>query len=316
MCLIGSEGDSIPIAMLYRKNSRSGVTKWNGLNRCSRHTLTSDACALPGTGGTVFVNEPATDELTNTRLGFAEPIDAVILGARSGIGEAFLSELNNYSQVRALYGTSRAPHWQTLEGQHPKIRRHILDIVDEASLAAFAKHLTDERIKPNLILNCTGILHDDALQPERSWGQLDLTEMQKVFAVNTFGVGLVIKHLLPLMRSGERSVFASLSARVGSIEDNRLGGWYSYRASKAAQNMLVKTAAIEAKLKAPDLICVQLHPGTVKSDLSAPFTKRLPSRHRVFTPAFACERLCEVISGLSRRNSGQFFAWDGQQVSW
>jgi NAD(P)-dependent dehydrogenase (short-subunit alcohol dehydrogenase family) len=145
---------------------------------------------------------------------------------------------------------------------------------------------------------------------------LDLSEMQKVFAVNTFGVGLVIKHLLPAMRQGERSVFASLSARVGSIEDNRLGGWYSYRASKAAQNMLVKTAAIEARLKTPELICVQLHPGTVDSELSAPFTKRLPNRHKVFTPAFACERLCDVLGGLSRQDSGHFFAWDGKPVSW
>jgi NAD(P)-dependent dehydrogenase (short-subunit alcohol dehydrogenase family) len=118
------------------------------------------------------------------------------------------------------------------------------------------------------------------------------------------------------MRAGERSIFASLSARVGSIEDNRLGGWYSYRASKAAQNMLVKTAAIEARLKSPALICVQLHPGTVASELSAPFTKRLPNRHSVFTPAFACERLCSVIGGLSRSDTGQFFAWDGKSVSW
>lgn len=249
-------------------------------------------------------------------LGFEAPIDAVILGARSGIGEAFLSELSTYPQVRSIYGTSRAPHWQSLEGSNAKIRRHALDIVDEASIERFVSHLDSEGVKPSLIINCTGILHDQALQPERSWRDLNLEEMQKVFAVNTFGVGLLIKHLLPVMRPGERSIFASLSARVGSIEDNRLGGWYSYRASKAAQNMLVKTAAIEARLKSPSLICVQLHPGTVASELSAPFTKRLPSRHSVFTPAFACERLCDVIGGLSRSDTGQFFAWDGEMVAW
>jgi len=265
---------------------------------------------------TAHVTTTAASSSAEPCLGFAQPIDALILGARSGIGEAFLNELSTFRQVRRIYGTSRAPHWQSLEGTDMKIRRHQLDIVDEASIERFVAHLDDQGIKPNLIINCTGILHDEALQPERSWRDLGLEEMQKIFAVNTFGVGLLIKHMLPAMRLGERSVFASLSARVGSIEDNRLGGWYSYRASKAAQNMLVKTAAIEARLKSPSLICVQLHPGTVASELSAPFTKRLPNRHSVFTPAYACERLCAVIGGLSRSDSGQFFAWDGQMVAW
>ena len=218
--------------------------------------------------------------------------------------------------MRSVYASSRSSHWQNIEKQHPKIRRHQLDIVDEESIESLITQLRDDGVQPNLILNCTGILHENVIQPERSWRQLRLAEMQKVFSVNTFGVGLLIKHIFPAMRRRERAIFASLSARVGSIEDNRLGGWYSYRASKAAQNMIVKTAAIEAKLKLPDLICVQLHPGTVDTGLSAPFTKRLPDRHRVFTPAFACERLCEVIGGLERRDSGHFFAWDGSPVSW
>ena len=113
-----------------------------------------------------------------------------------------------------------------------------------------------------------------------------------------------------------RALFASLSARVGSIGDNRLGGWYSYRASKAAQNQIIKTAAIEAARRYPELVLVALHPGTVDSALSAPFTKRLPKTHRVFTPEFSCARLCEVLNGLEANQTGGLFAWDGAVIPW
>ena len=258
----------------------------------------------------------AASPVTTTCLGFTAPIDAVVLGARSGIGEAFLNELSAMSQVRTIYGTSRAAHWAQLESTSTKIRRCEVDIVDETSVKAFAERLKTDDCRPNLVINCTGLLHDAEVQPERSWHHLSMMEMQRTFAVNTFGVGLLIRYLLPTMKTGERSIFASLSARVGSIEDTRLGGWSSYRASKAAQNMLVKTAAIEARLKAPGLICVQLHPGTVSSELSAPFVGRLPERHAVFTPAFSCERLCAVLEGLDVQDSGRFYAWDGQSVAW
>ena len=137
--------------------------------------------------------------------------------------------------------------------------------------------------------------------------------MRHVFEINTFGVGLLAKHLIPLFPRQGRSVFASLSARVGSIADNRLGGWYSYRASKSAQNMFIKGLSIEAKMRWPELVCVALHPGTVDSQLSAPFTARVPE-NKLFSPAQSCAYLCSVVEGLSPDDSGNFYAWDGQPI--
>ena len=137
--------------------------------------------------------------------------------------------------------------------------------------------------------------------------------MRKVFDVNTFGVALLGKHLLPVLPRRERAVFGTFSARVGSIDDNRLGGWYSYRASKAAQNMIVKTLALEASRKRPELICVALHPGTVKTDLSQPFSSRVPPG-KLFSAEQSCQYLSEVLSGLTPEDTGGFFAWDGESI--
>ena len=152
----------------------------------------------------------------------------------------------------------------------------------------------------------------NAARPNR---HLDLEVMRRVFDVNTFGVGLLGKHFLPLFDRQSRGIFASLSARVGSIGDNRLGGWYSYRASKAAQNMIIKTLAIEASMKRRQLICVALHPGTVDTDLSKPFTGRL-SPEKLFSQSTACQHLCTVLEGLTPQDTGRFIAWDGQEIEY
>jgi len=137
--------------------------------------------------------------------------------------------------------------------------------------------------------------------------------MRRIFDVNTFGVALLGKHLIPLFPREGRCVFVSLSARVGSIADNRLGGWYSYRASKAAQNMIIKGLAIEAKRRWPSLVCVALHPGTVRSKLSDPFTSKMRP-DQLFSPEQSCEHLCRVIESLGPDDSGNFYAWDGQVI--
>ena len=137
--------------------------------------------------------------------------------------------------------------------------------------------------------------------------------MRQVFDVNTFGVGLLAKHFIPMFPRDGRSVFGSLSARVGSIADNHLGGWYSYRASKAAQNMIIKGLSIEAKMRWPELVCIALHAGTVKSQLSKPFTSRVPDE-KLFSPEQSCQYLCDVIDTLQPADSGNFYAWDGQPI--
>ena len=169
------------------------------------------------------------------------------------------------------------------------------------------------RYQPNFVINCTGVLHTQRWGPERTWRHFDIDVMRHVFDVNALGVGLLGKHLIPLMPRHGRSIFASLSARVGSISDNRLGGWYSYRASKAAQNMLIKGLSLEAKMRWPELVCVALHPGTVESDLSAPFAANVPTE-KLFSPQQSCAYLCNVMNQLNPTDSGNFYAWDGQAI--
>ena len=137
--------------------------------------------------------------------------------------------------------------------------------------------------------------------------------MAAVFAVNTLGPALVAKHFLPLMPRKGRSVFAALSARVGSIGDNRLGGWYSYRASKAALNQILRTLAVEAARTHPELIVAGLHPGTVRTALSQPFRPE-PGTPGLFSPEESAAHLVRVLDGLHPRDSGQVFAWDGQPI--
>ncbi len=153
------------------------------------------------------------------------------------------------------------------------------------------------------------------MKPEKRIADLDAASVLRAFTVNALGPALVIKHFLPTMDRHARTIIANISARVGSITDNRLGGWYAYRASKAAQNMLTRTVAIELARRNTNALCVGLHPGTVETALSEPFRKRVP-RERLFTPARAAQQLLAVLEGLGPEDSGGFFAWDGQPIPW
>ncbi len=242
-------------------------------------------------------------------MGFSEPIRAVVIGARGGVGSAFVEAISAASGRNEVWATSTTGDGVPASASHTSA----LDITSEDSVVSMAEALDRAEFCPNFVINCTGILHTDSFGPERSWRHLDLDVMRRVFEVNTFGVGLLGKHLIPRFDRRARSVFASLSARVGSIEDNRLGGWYSYRASKAAQNMFIKTLAIEASMKWQGLICVALHPGTVDTELSKPFTSRVPEE-KLFSREVACRHLCDVVEGLTVKDSGGFYAWDGKPI--
>ncbi len=165
----------------------------------------------------------------------------------------------------------------------------------------------------DLVIVATGILHRASISPEKSMREMSANAMAEVFAINTIGPALVAKHFLPQLRRGSKSVFAALSARVGSIEDNRLGGWMSYRASKAALNMLIKTLSIEHGRRRPDSIIAGLHPGTVDTALSEPFQKNVPDG-KLFTPAQSADYLLSVIDGLKASDTGGVFAWDGARI--
>ena len=156
-------------------------------------------------------------------------------------------------------------------------------------------------------------MHGADFLPEKSWKQIDPLQMAQSFAINAIGPALLMKHFLPLLARQDKAVFATLSAKVGSIGDNHLGGWYSYRASKAALNQLVHTAAIELRRTRPQALCVALHPGTVESALSSPFAK---TGLTVQMPMDAARRLLRVVGRLTINNSGGFFNQDGGILSW
>jgi NAD(P)-dependent dehydrogenase (short-subunit alcohol dehydrogenase family) len=190
------------------------------------------------------------------------------------------------------------------------------DILDEASLATAAARIQSLGATwgaPRLIIAATGVLHSATLTPEKTYRALSAAGLAEAFAVNAIGPALLAKHVLPLTPRGQRSVFAALSARVGSIGDNRLGGWHAYRASKAALNQIVRGLAIEQARARPEGIVVALHPGTVATGLSAPFASGAPGE--VFSPEVAAH-LLRVIDGLTPTDTGGFFAWDGSPIPW
>ena len=225
---------------------------------------------------------------------------AVIVGAHGGIGQALLHSLRTDTRFAQVVGLGR----QSVPA---------LNLLDEDSIRHCAQTIHDKGLALRLLVDATGYLHSEGHRPEKSWQQLDPMHMAHHFAINAIGPALLMKHFLPLLARDGKSVFATLSAKVGSIGDNQLGGWYSYRASKAALNQLVRTAAIELRRKHADALCVALHPGTVTTALSAPFAK---TGLEVKTPEEAAVRLMRVIDGLHATQSGGFFHHDGTALPW
>ena len=222
---------------------------------------------------------------------------AVVFGASGGVGSALVEQLRASECFAQVVGLSRrsAPRF---------------DLTDEASIAnavAQVAALGDLR----LVIDATGFLHDEAQSPEKSLRDLDAGKLARAFALNAIGPALLMKHALPALAPNGKAVFATLSARVGSIGDNHLGGWY--RASKAALNQLVRTAAIELKRRRPAALCVALHPGTVRTELSSPFSK---DGLEVQTPQTSAARLLGVIDGLNADQSGEFFDHLGVAIPW
>lgn len=243
-----------------------------------------------------------------TALGsFDRKISALVVGASGAIGGSLVDALAaDPAVVRVRAWSRRSPQYAS-----PKVEPRTVDILDEATIrdALTGDHQVD------LAIVATGLLHEPGVMaPEKSWRTLDKDAMLRSFAVNAIGPALVAKHVLPLLPKTGKSVFAALSARVGSISDNQLGGWYGYRASKAALNQLIRTLAIELARQRPEAVCVGLHPGTVDSALSRPFQSGV-GEGRLFQPAFAGARLIAVIDQLDSASTGRLVAWDGKPIS-
>jgi len=222
---------------------------------------------------------------------------AVVIGGTGGIGAALVAALRPEIWVVSL-GRRTEP---------------ALDLLDEASIAAAAAHVKGLGATVRLVIDATGFLHGAGFMPEKTFAALDPAHLAHSFAVNAIGPALLMKHFLPLLPRAERAVFATLSAKVGSIGDNAVGGWYGYRAAKAALNQLVRTAAIELRRSRPAAVCVAIHPGTVDTGLSAPFAK---SGLNVRPPSVAAAEILAVLDGLDAAQSGGFFDYKGDALPW
>lgn len=228
---------------------------------------------------------------------FPENFRACVIGASGAIGAAFVNALKNDTRCEHVVALHR--------NSIPAI-----DMTDEASIEAAAAEIKAQG-PFHLIIHAAGILHQQEFMPEKKLGDLNMAQMQTTFVVNTFGPAIVLRHFSKLL-DRQRGVFALLSAKVGSIEDNSLGGWYSYRASKAALNMMIKTAAIEIKRTQPNAIVIAMHPGTVTSHLSQPFRGAEIGR-----PAMqAANEMLAVIDQLNAEDSASFVSYNGERLPW
>jgi NAD(P)-dependent dehydrogenase (short-subunit alcohol dehydrogenase family) len=234
---------------------------------------------------------------------------ALVVGANGGIGSAVVRALDTPGGAATIVAASRRP----LNFVSSRIRCTQLDLTDESSIAELAAQF-DAIDDLDLVLVATGMLHDfDGVAPEKRLSDIAPENLARSFAVNTVGPALMAKHFLPRLARDRTSVFAALSARVGSIGDNRKGGWYAYRASKAALNMIIKTAAIELARMNPGAVCIGLHPGTVDTGLSRPFQRHVPPE-QLFTPEEAAAKLLVVIANAGPEDSGCCLAWDGSRI--
>lgn len=234
---------------------------------------------------------------------------AAVWGASGGIGLALVNALASSGDYRLVHAGCR----NIVAPVSNIIKPFSFDLLDESSIAAAATALAS--VGPvDLTIVATGMLHDAAGNwPEKSFGALTAEAMVASFRINTVGPALIAKHMIQAIPMRRRSVFVALSARVGSISDNRLGGWHSYRASKAALNMIIANLAIELKRTRPDAIAVGLHPGTVDSSLSLPFQKGV-AIGKLFSPATSAEYLLSVVDGLTTSATGAVWSWDGQRI--
>lgn len=248
------------------------------------------------------------------------PAIALILGATQGIGLGFVKHLLQQPNISTIFATYRTPKAASellaLQATHPdRLICLALDITDEAQIADLIKSIKATSPMLHWVINCIGVLHEGELQPEKSLAQINPEGLMQYFQVNSIGAILLAKHLMPLLKHPERSIFATISAKVGSIGDNRIGGWYGYRASKAALNMFMKTAAIEYGRKSPNTIIALLHPGTTNTRLSEPFQRNVPPE-KLFSTERTVAQLYAVLNQLEPANSGQFFSWDGAELPW
>ncbi len=243
-----------------------------------------------------------TQSMTSLREGYR----AIVFGATGGLGRAFIRALDADPRCAGVFAASRSGAGVAgAEGVS-------FDLADEASIEAAIEHAFEDG-PVHLAIAATGVLHDERIGPEKTWRHLSAEALHHAYAVNAVGPALIAKHALSRFPAKTRCIYAALSARVGSISDNRLGGWHAYRASKAALNQLIRTSAIELARKRPEALCVGLHPGTVDTGLSEPFQANVPDG-KLFSPEYSAGKLLEVLDGLPAERSGRLFDYAGLEI--
>lgn len=251
--------------------------------------------------------------------GLTVPAQVLVTGASSGIGLAMVRQLLDAATGRVFAVSRNASNNAELAALATaaggRLHLHDADLCSDDDLERLARSVAQHTGVLHLVVHAAGLLHAAGIEPEKSLQQVDRASLERVFAINAYAPVLLAKVLQPLLCHREPVVFATLSARVGSIGDNRAGGWYAYRASKAAQNQLVKTLSIELARRNPRSCCLMLHPGTVDTPLSAPFQARVPDG-KLFAPERAARQLLQIVARSTAADNGRFIAWDASGIPW
>jgi NAD(P)-dependent dehydrogenase (short-subunit alcohol dehydrogenase family) len=242
-------------------------------------------------------------------------ITVLVIGASRGIGLEFVRQLLADQNTAHVYATYRRSADLLQQITDSRLECLPVDVTIESQIAAATGVIQSQVGRLDLVINCVGLLHSDRVQPEKSLRHIESDRLLQYFQTNSISAVLWAKHLQPLFKHSEKSVFASISAKVGSIGDNQLGGWYGYRASKAALNMLMRNVSIEYRRTCPNSIVVLLHPGTTDTDLSKPFQANVPDG-KLFGVDRTVLQLLRVIHQLTSTDSGKFFNWDGEILPW
>ncbi|OBU47347.1 SDR family oxidoreductase [Photobacterium phosphoreum] len=233
---------------------------------------------------------------------------ALVVGGSGGIGLAVIKQLLHlkpHSQIHATYFRHQPDY------HHPQLHWHQIDITVETDIAKLAAQL----IQLDIVINAVGMLHTAEHLPEKSIQHFDVDFFQTNIQTNTLPTLLLAKHFMSPLKTSRRSYFVTVSAKVGSIEDNKLGGWISYRSSKAALNMAIKTISIEWRTKLPHCCVLAFHPGTTASSLSKPFQRNV-ALHKLFTPEYTAQCLLNLLATLTPQNTGKFLSYDGSTIPW
>jgi NAD(P)-dependent dehydrogenase (short-subunit alcohol dehydrogenase family) len=244
-------------------------------------------------------------------------ISALVIGGGRGIGLGFVSQFLARNDLERVYATYRRPESATelLAIADPRLHCFQMDITVESQIAAVVQQIQAQTTSLHYVINSVGVLHEGEMQPEKSLRSINSEQLLRYFQINSVGAMLVFKQVQSLLKHQNRSILATISAKVGSIGDNQIGGWYGYRASKSALNMFMHTAAIEYKRTCPQAILVALHPGTTDTQLSLPFQRNVPPE-KLFSVDRTVSQLLTVIDRLEASDSGEFINWDGSQLPW